>query len=207
MVPILGLNPEANNSVTSNKGQINTVMGKNHSARFLRAIASASGHGVKGNNNSFRSCYTLAQSAYTAEDILDFSLELFDSHPATLLGLSSEFISAPRMDDRLCSFSAIQSLINSCETEDAKSIPSEKSRGESKIGGGETGRYAKLVALFDTEEVGSVLRVGAKSNFLRSIVERVEEAFVTKAQQQGPYYTGSASNTIVSHIDLCERRP
>jgi aminopeptidase I len=140
-----------------------------------------------------------------AEDILDFSLELFDAHPATLLGLSSEFISAPRMDDRLCSFAAIQALINSCETDEAAQLPSRGSRADIKgtttTETKETGRHAKLVALFDTEEVGSVLRVGAKSNFLRSVVERVVEAFVSKAQQQqSPVYTTIPSNTIVSPL-------
>ena len=158
--------------------------------------------------------FELIQTNNIAEDILDFSLELFDAHPATLLGLSSEFISAPRRDDRLCSFAAVQALVNSCENEEialfnnkasldsrVKPHPSD-SRNNKTLEGENSGRYAKLVALFDTEEVGSVLRVGAKSNFLRSVVERVVEAFVIKAQQQSspPSLVAAPSNTIVSDI-------
>jgi aspartyl aminopeptidase len=93
-------------------------------------------------------------------------------------------------------------LINSCETEEpVQSVAaSEKTKGrlDVKPAGG---RYAKLVALFDTEEVGSVLRVGAKSNFLRNVIERVVEAFITKAQAQQRrelFTTQAAPNTIVS---------
>ena len=35
----------------------------------------------------------------------------------------------------------------------------------------------KMVGLFDDEEVGSLLRQGARSNFLPSTVERICEAF------------------------------
>lgn len=143
---------------------------------------------------------TIQADDSVAEDILDFSLELFDNHPSSLLGLNQEFISAPRMDDRLCSFAAIESLVTSVENEEiasfnraqqAAAAASSAFRNHSSRNFSQkkevekdesnNGRYAKLVALFDTEEVGSVLRVGAKSNFLRSVVERVTEAFVIKA--------------------------
>ena len=83
-----------------------------------------------------------------------------------MLGLSKEFISAPRLDDKLCSFSALWALIN------ASSSTHEGKEKKGKSGG------VKIVALFDNEEIGSGLRQGAQGNFLQSVIERVVEAQV-----------------------------
>lgn len=99
---------------------------------------------------------------------------MFDSHSACLLGLSSEFISAPRIDDKLCSFAAMTALINS--TADDSFL--------AKSG------VISLVALFDTEEIGSGLRQGAKGNFMQTVIERVIEAQVgVKSEDKSPYTT------------------
>ncbi|KAF1343746.1 peptidase M18, aminopeptidase I [Lizonia empirigonia] len=48
--------------------------------------------------------------------IINWELELFDVQPATTGGLDREFIFAGRIDDKLCSWAAIQALLNSDAT-------------------------------------------------------------------------------------------
>ncbi|KAM0518412.1 hypothetical protein ACHAPE_004175 [Trichoderma viride] len=90
------------------------------------------------------------------DSIVNWELELFDSQPATVFGLDKELITAGRIDDKLCSWSALMGLLNTTESDDDS--------------------YIKLVALFDDEEIGSLLRQGARGNFLPSTVERAVEA-------------------------------
>lgn len=90
--------------------------------------------------------------------IINWELELYDSQPAQLGGLDKEFIFAGRLDDKLCSYSALEGLIASSKSSDGSGI-------------------VKLVGLFDDEEIGSLLRQGAQSNFLPSIFKRVTESF------------------------------
>ncbi|KAF2208745.1 hypothetical protein CERZMDRAFT_48854 [Cercospora zeae-maydis SCOH1-5] len=86
--------------------------------------------------------------------IVNWELELFDTQPATVLGLNKEFITAGRIDDKLCSWSALQALIESSSYDtDSSSL-------------------IKVVGLFDDEEIGSLLRQGARGNFLPITLER-----------------------------------
>ncbi|CAK1366288.1 unnamed protein product [Cercospora beticola] len=87
-------------------------------------------------------------------NIVNWELELFDTQPATVIGLHKELISAGRIDDKLCSWSALQALI------------------ESSSYGTEDSSLIKVVGLFDDEEIGSLLRQGARGNFLPITLER-----------------------------------
>lgn len=87
--------------------------------------------------------------------IINWELELFDTQPAQVGGLEKEFIFAGRIDDKLCSWSAIEGLL-------ASETPSST---------------INLVGCFDDEEIGSLLRQGARGNFLPSVIERITEAF------------------------------
>ena len=86
--------------------------------------------------------------------IINWELELFDVQPATVGGLNKEFIYAGRIDDKLCSWAAMQALIRSSQND---------TRFSSII---------KVVGWFDDEEIGSQLRQGAHSNFLPKTLER-----------------------------------
>ncbi|KAK3945162.1 peptidase M18 [Diplogelasinospora grovesii] len=88
--------------------------------------------------------------------ILNWELELFDSQPAQVGGMDKEFIFAGRIDDKLCSWAAFMALLH------AKHDPEDG--------------VIKLVALFDDEEIGSLLRQGARGNFLPLTIERAVEA-------------------------------
>ncbi|CAI4212619.1 unnamed protein product [Parascedosporium putredinis] len=88
--------------------------------------------------------------------ILNWELELFDSQPAQTGGLDREFIFGGRIDDKLCSWPALIALLSAADDEDHAGI--------------------KLVALFDDEEIGSLLRQGARGNFLPIVIERTTYA-------------------------------
>ncbi|KYK61587.1 vacuolar aspartyl aminopeptidase Lap4 [Drechmeria coniospora] len=89
--------------------------------------------------------------------IVNWELELYDSQPAQTCGIDREFITAGRIDDKLCSWSAMMGLLTANHD-------------------GPSDSYIKLVALFDDEEIGSLVRQGARSNFLPLVVERAVEA-------------------------------
>ncbi|EME43626.1 hypothetical protein DOTSEDRAFT_72857 [Dothistroma septosporum NZE10] len=96
----------------------------------------------------------LGLEATNYTDIVNWELELFDVQPATVGGINREFIFAGRIDDKLCSWAALQALVESQENDTANSS------------------IIKVVGLFDDEEIGSLLRQGAKGNFLPSTMER-----------------------------------
>jgi aminopeptidase I len=87
---------------------------------------------------------------------VNWELELFDTQPAQLGGLDKEFIFAGRIDDKLCSYSALEALLASSSST--------------------TSGIIKVVGLFDDEEIGSQLRQGARGNFLTAVLERTVES-------------------------------
>ncbi|KAL4788454.1 glycosyl hydrolase family 71-domain-containing protein [Aspergillus varians] len=91
--------------------------------------------------------------------ILSWELELYDSQPARLGGLDKDFIFAGRIDDKLCCYAAQEALIASSDDASPSSI--------------------KMVGYFDDEEIGSLLRQGARSNFMSSVIERITQSFAT----------------------------
>ncbi|KAL2825909.1 glycosyl hydrolase family 71-domain-containing protein [Aspergillus cavernicola] len=96
-------------------------------------------------------------------NILGWELELYDSQPARLGGLEKDLIFAGRIDDKLCCYAAQEALIASSDDTSPSSI--------------------KMVGYFDDEEIGSLLRQGARSNFMSSVVDRITQSF---ASSYGP---------------------
>ncbi|KAF4625697.1 hypothetical protein G7Y89_g12465 [Cudoniella acicularis] len=93
--------------------------------------------------------------------IVNWELELYDTQPAQTGGLDKEFIFGGRIDDKICSWAAMEALLATTST-----ASSEDHDG-----------IIKLVAVFDDEEIGSLLRQGARGNFLPSTIERITESF------------------------------
>lgn len=91
--------------------------------------------------------------------ILEWELELFDTQPARIGGLEKDMIFAGRIDDKLCCYAAHQALLASEDNTSTGTV--------------------KMVGMFDDEEIGSLLRQGANSNFMSSVMERITEAFAT----------------------------
>ncbi|RKP31150.1 vacuolar aminopeptidase [Metschnikowia bicuspidata] len=99
--------------------------------------------------------YVASLADVKVEDILEWDLQFYDVQKGTRGGLDNEFVFAPRVDDRACSYAAIASLIESVS---ADFIPSDA---------------FSVVGLFDNEEIGSATRVGIKGQLFESVVSRV----------------------------------
>lgn len=139
MTPIIGL--ESSDPDTKAAGKAGTFT-STQPPRLVRAIANELG---------------IEEEDYS--NIVQWELELFDLTPAGLLGLDKEFITAGRIDDKLCSWAALQALLNSGSYHTPHS------------------GIIKVVGLFDDEEIGSGLRQGARGNLLPTVIERAVGAF------------------------------
>lgn len=113
--------------------------------------------------------------------IVNWELELFDTQPAQLGGLDKEFIFAGRIDDKLCSWSAIQALINSGSSTSSSSV-------------------IKMVGLFDDEEIGSLLRQGARGDFLPAVIECAVDSLSEKISPSLVFRTFANSFLVSSDV-------
>lgn len=147
-VPIIGLDNSDVQGSGDNKNFNTTILGgvgsfvATQPPRLVRAIAGE-----------------LQIQEYSS--IVNWELELYDIQPATVGGLDKEFIFAGRIDDKLCSWAAMEGLLASSSSDSSGII--------------------KLAGLFDDEEIGSLLRQGARGNFLPSTIERICEALSEKS--------------------------
>lgn len=148
MVPIIGLDTSSNSGdqsefESSRLGGTGTFA-STQPPRLLKAIAKAIG-------------------VTDLASIVNWELELFDTQASQTGGIDHEFLFGGRLDDKLCSWAAAQALINSTKSttvvKDSTSTTADKS--------------LKIVALFDDEEIGSLLRQGARGNFLPGTITRI----------------------------------
>lgn len=100
--------------------------------------------------------YIAKKANVGVESISQWDLQLFDVQKGTKGGLNNEFIFAPRVDDRVCSFAALNGLIDATKEE----LKDDNSS-------------FTIVALYDNEEIGSLTRAGARGGLLELVVERV----------------------------------
>lgn len=133
VVPVIGFSTEAEVPATEEE-KAAPLYGK-HSLKLLRYMAKLAGVSVK--------------------DIHQSDLQLYDVQKGTIGGLEEDFLFAPRIDDRICSYAALTSLIE-CSNEDL--INSDA---------------FSMVGLFDNEEIGSATRTGIKGGLIESTVGRV----------------------------------
>jgi len=87
--------------------------------------------------------------ACAVDRVLDYELCLYDTQPAAIVGLRSEFIASARLDNLLSCFTGLQALLH-CD-----------------------GRVSALLVCSDHEEVGSLSAAGAQGPLLRSVLERL----------------------------------
>ena len=86
------------------------------------------------------------------DEILSHDLFLYNRDKPRLVGLNQEFISSPKLDDLMSTYSALLGFLET-KIDDADVIP--------------------LYAAFDNEEVGSLTRQGANSTFLKDTLTRI----------------------------------
>ncbi|ODV96633.1 hypothetical protein PACTADRAFT_65036 [Pachysolen tannophilus NRRL Y-2460] len=96
-------------------------------------------------------------------EIYGIDFDLFDIQKGSIGGLSNEFFFAPRLDDKLCSYAAINALIE---------FDNNSNNSNSNLNSNFT-----IVGLFDNEEIGSLSRQGVRGGFFESIINRVTNSF------------------------------
>jgi aminopeptidase I len=161
MVPIIGISDIDDNSATDDERA--SPLFQKHSIHLLRLVLDLTSTPVK--------------------DLVGLDLELYDSQLATRGGLSNEFIFAPRVDDRLCSYASVYSLIQY-----AKTINIAKTSG------------CLVVYLVDHEEIGSASRTGVKGQFLNSVLERILFAHGTSAAKED--FRVTFANSLILSADV-----
>ncbi|KAI8614268.1 aspartyl aminopeptidase [Chytriomyces sp. MP71] len=97
-----------------------------------------------------------------AEEIGDFELCLFDTHPSQIGGVDNEFIFSARLDNLMSSFCSVEALIKSVSENDSFEVDPN----------------IRVVTLFDNEEVGSTTAFGADSDLLEVTLRRLAGAHV-----------------------------
>ena len=91
------------------------------------------------------------ETGVAIEDIISTDLFLYNRECGTIWGADNEFMSAPRLDDVMCTFSCIKALTDN--------------KGNNKS--------VNVCAIFDNEEVGSTTKQGADSSFLYDVLSRI----------------------------------
>lgn len=108
-------------------------------------------------------------SRLQAADIMESELMLYDNQPATLLGEKAEILNGSRLDNLLSAYAAATAIVTA--------TPAKKG----------------CMAFFaDNEEIGSQSRQGADSDFLKTVLQRInlalgasnEDAFIALASSR-----------------------
>lgn len=87
-----------------------------------------------------------------AVKVMDYELSLYDTQPASIVGLHQDFICSARLDNLLSCFVGLKALLESDITENT------------------------LLVCNDHEEVGSTSAAGAQGPFLKSVLERMTDS-------------------------------
>ncbi len=106
------------------------------------------------------------------EDILGTDLFLYNRMSGTRVGLNEEYISSARLDDLECTYTTLQSFLQS-DAQDSSSV----------------------YCVFDNEEVGSGTKQGADSTFLYDTLRRIN---MLVGNSEEDYYRLIASSFMVS---------
>lgn len=134
-VPVVGFSPSGESEAPATPEEKKSPLYGRHPLKLLRYIAKLAGVSVG--------------------DIVQWDLQLYDVQKGIRGGLGDEFVFAPRVDDRVCSYAAISALIDAV-TDDALTPDS-----------------FSVVGLFDNEEIGSGTRTGVKGGLTELAISRV----------------------------------
>ncbi len=111
------------------------------------------------------------------DKILDFDLFLYEYEKGCVMGVNNEFISSAKLDDLAMVHAGLKAIVNS---------------GESKS--------ARMLCVFDNEEVGSGTKQGAGSPVLKHIIDRISEKLGhTQEQKQRTIYNSFMISADMAH--------
>jgi aspartyl aminopeptidase len=97
--------------------------------------------------------FLAAELGCEARDVLAWDLMCHDVARASLLGLTEDFVVAPRLDNLCSCFCGLEAFLRASESKTGKCVP--------------------VLSLFDHEEVGSTSHRGAASPLLKDVLERI----------------------------------
>ncbi len=103
------------------------------------------------------------EAGTTKENVLGRDLFLYARQKASVVGAKEELFVSPRLDDQASAYAGLKGLIESGD-----------------------GKYIKVLAVFDNEEVGSGTKQGADSTFLEDVLFRMSEQIFENREQ---YYS------------------
>ncbi|MCR5746191.1 MAG: M18 family aminopeptidase [Lachnospiraceae bacterium] len=115
------------------------------------------------------------------EEILGSDLFLYPRVKGTFLGADDEMIADRALDDLQCVYGIVHGFIGSSRGEIVNGEAGSDGvcigeAGSDEAVSGEAGSYIPMCCVFDNEEVGSLTRQGADSDFLYDILYRITEA-------------------------------
>lgn len=139
VVPVVGFSQGDEEDVATAQEKSSALFGK-HSLQLLRYVAQLAGLEVS--------------------QLVQLDLDLFDVQKGAIGGIKNDFLFAPRVDDRICSYASVIALLEYA----------------AKVDLSNSDTFA-LVTLFDNEEIGSLSRQGAVGGLLKTTVERSVRAF------------------------------
>eukprot|EP01094_Clydonella_sp_ATCC50884_P006223 TRINITY_DN1527_c1_g2_i1.p1 TRINITY_DN1527_c1_g2~~TRINITY_DN1527_c1_g2_i1.p1 ORF type:complete len:478 (-),score=165.51 TRINITY_DN1527_c1_g2_i1:421-1809(-) len=119
------------------------------------------------------------------EQIRDFEMCLADFQPSALGGAHEEFIFAPRLDNLLSSYAALEALVSTTPAYDESNV--------------------LVAALFDNEEVGSQSANGAASNVLEHVMKRITESTSDDSSPQDVFEIAIRKSFLIS-ADMAHAR-
>lgn len=106
------------------------------------------------------------------KEVVSFDLFLASREKPRLIGLNEEFLASPRLDDLAAAYTA---LFGYLEAKDSEAI--------------------NVYASFDNEEVGSLTKQGAHSDFLKHVLGRIAESFGWNKEEK---FQALASSVMLS---------
>lgn len=108
------------------------------------------------------------------EEVVSYDLYLASREKPTLVGLNKEFVSSPKLDDLSAAYTALFGFL---KAEDEKAID--------------------VYASFDNEEVGSLTKQGANSDFLKHTLGRIAESLCWNKEDKFQ----ALANSVMLSID------
>ena len=112
------------------------------------------------------------ETGVTENSIIGNDLFLYARDKGVIWGAADEFVGSPRLDDQECVWCSLKGF-----------------------SAAENSEYVKMLCVFDNEEVGSRTKQGADSDFLPSIIERINDNLGRSREQ---CYTAYANSFMIS---------
>lgn len=116
------------------------------------------------------------------DDIVDFELNLYDTQPATVGGISKEFLHSARLDNLATVFCATEALCHQATSDTESSDVS-------------------VMVAFDHEEVGSTSAQGAGSPVMQESIQRIASALHGGTTLSPDLYNACIRNSFILSID------